>query len=227
MVGPVRTVDKTRYASGSPLAARLHTPNSLRTPGRHGARRGMVATRAASLAASALRLTSCLSVMEISMRMSFLSALLLAGSCMGPAADAGPADDVHNRFEQWIAAFNSNDADRIASLYDKDARLLSTGGNEKPLDGRDAIRSYFAAAFGRGANSVAFDHDDAVKMLDDAANTAIETGYYHFVLPGPGGQPDTWISRYTFVFEKKDGVWSILHHHSSKVPNMATSSATR
>jgi hypothetical protein len=54
----------------------------------------------------------------------------------------GPQDDVHARFEQWIATFNSDDADRLSHLYDQDARLLSTGGSEKPLDGRETIRVY-------------------------------------------------------------------------------------
>ncbi len=141
-----------------------------------------------------------------------LITLFTIGLCQ--AAMAGPKDEVHAQFEQWIARFNSHDADRLSQLYDQDARLLSTGGNEKPLDGRETIRLYFIPFMKRG-DTVAFDHDDAVKVF---SNIAVETGYYHFNTD-PNGKPDVWVSRYTFIFEKKDGNWMILHQHSSRVPD--------
>jgi uncharacterized protein (TIGR02246 family) len=148
-----------------------------------------------------------------------LSALFTIGLCQG--AWAGPEDEVHARFEQWIATFNSHDADRLSQLFDRDARLLSTGGSEKPLDGRETIRVYFIPFMKRG-DSVASDHDDAVKVF---SNIGIETGYYHFNVTDPDGKADIWVSRYTFVFEKKDGNWMILHQHSSRVPNVTAAPA--
>ena len=142
-----------------------------------------------------------------------LSTLFTIALCS--AVWAGPEDEVHARFEQWIATFNSHDADRLSELYDQGARLLSTGGNEKPLDGRETIRVYFTPFLKRG-DAVVFDHDDAVKV---SSNIGVETGYYHFNID-PTGKPDVWVSRYTFVFEKKDGNWLIVHHHSSRVPNL-------
>ena len=58
-----------------------------------------------------------------------LSALFTIGLCQG--AWAGPEDEVHAWFEQWIATFNSHDADRLSQLYDQNARLLSTGGKRE------------------------------------------------------------------------------------------------
>jgi hypothetical protein len=69
---------------------------------------------------------------------------------------AGPEDEVHARFEQWITTFNTHDVDRVSQLYDQNARLLSTGGSEKPLDGRQIIHDYFIPFFKRG-DTVAFD----------------------------------------------------------------------
>jgi uncharacterized protein (TIGR02246 family) len=149
----------------------------------------------------------------------------LAATCMSSLAWAGPEEEVHARFEQWIVAFNSNDADKLALLYDQNARLFSTLGNEKPLDGRDSIRAYFTAAFRPGPGSVAFDHDDAVKVVGPSA--AVETGYYHFDITSPDGQRRTLVSRYTFTFEKKDGAWTIVHHHSSQVPVLTTATTAR
>jgi uncharacterized protein (TIGR02246 family) len=146
-----------------------------------------------------------------------LLGILAAGICQ--TAWAGPEDDVHARFEQWMATFNAHDADRLSQLYDQNARLLSTGDNEKPLDGRETIRVYFTPFLKRG-DTVVFDHDDAVRVF---SNGGLETGYYHFNIHDADGKVDTWISRYTFVFEKRDGSWMIVH--SSKVPNLTAASA--
>jgi uncharacterized protein (TIGR02246 family) len=152
--------------------------------------------------------------------MAFAINLLVAGIIAQPVW-AEPAEDVHARFEEWIRTFNSHDPDRLSQLYDQDARLLSTGGSEKPLDGRETIRVYFIPFTKRG-DMVTFDHDDAVRVFD---NIAVETGYYHFNI-FPDGQPDVWVARYTFVFEKRNGSWMILHQHSSRVPNL-TATATK
>jgi hypothetical protein len=40
---------------------------------------------------------------------------------------AGPEEEVHARFEEWIKTYNTNDADRLSQLYDQNARLLAQG----------------------------------------------------------------------------------------------------
>jgi Domain of unknown function (DUF4440) len=101
-----------------------------------------------------------------------------------------------------------------------DSRNFTTKmrGNEKPLDGRETIRVYFIPFMKRG-DTVAFDHDDSVKVFGD---TAVETGYYHFNI-FPERKPDVWVARYTFVSEKKNGSWMSLDQHSSRIPNPETS----
>jgi uncharacterized protein (TIGR02246 family) len=134
---------------------------------------------------------------------------------------AGPEDEVHARFERWIATFNTHDVDRVSQLYDQNARLFSTGGSEKPIDGREAIHNYFIhfIPFFKHGDTVTFDHDDSVKVVSDIG---VETGYYHFdIRDADGKNVDTWVSRYTFIFAKKDGNWMIVHHHSSRVPSLA------
>jgi uncharacterized protein (TIGR02246 family) len=135
---------------------------------------------------------------------------------------AGPEDEVHARFEEWIKTYNTNDADRLSQLYDQNARLLATGGSEKPIDGRDAIRAYFAPNFKRGPQSIVFDHDDTTNVFSDVG---IETGYYHFNVNDAEGKSVSLPSRYTFIFAKKNGTWVIVHHHSSRVPALTPTSA--
>ena len=150
--------------------------------------------------------------------MRLVAAVVISLFALGfETAFAAPEDEVHARFLEWIATFNSNDAGRLSQLYDQNARLFATGGSEKPVEGRDAVRAYFTPGFSRGRNSVTFDHDDAVKVFGDIG---IETGYYHFNVIGADGKPATNIARYTFIFQKKDGTWMIVHHHSSRVPNL-------
>jgi uncharacterized protein (TIGR02246 family) len=135
--------------------------------------------------------------------------------CIWQPAWAGPADEIRARLQQWLDFQNAENADGLAGLYDENARLFSTGGSEKPLDGRDAIRAYFAQIFKHGHSSVALDHDDDIQLLGDVA---IDTGYYHFDTVDTNGQPLKLFARYTFVVEKKGSLWTIIHHHSSRVP---------
>ena len=55
-----------------------------------------------------------------------------------------------------------------------------------------------------------------VKVLD--ARSAIDTGLYRFTFHNADGTTDSVDARYTFVYEKRDGKWWIINHHSSLVP---------
>jgi uncharacterized protein (TIGR02246 family) len=47
------------------------------------------------------------------------------------------------------------------------------------------------------------------------ADTAINTGYYTFVLVNRDGKATTIPARYSFVYVRRDGKWLIVDHHSS------------
>ena len=145
--------------------------------------------------------------------------LLAVGVCRMAWAD--PTEEVHARFNEWIAAQNAESAEQVSLLYDENARLFSTGGGENPLDGRKAIQAYFAKVFQAGPSSVAVDHDDIVNVYSDIG---VETGYYHFNFVDSAGKSQTTRARYTFVFQKKASAWMIVHHHSSRVPIIAAAS---
>ena len=139
--------------------------------------------------------------------------LVLAGLCQ--AAWAEPVDEVRARLKQWIEFHNAHDANSLAQLYDQNARLFSTAGTDKPLDGKEAIRAYFAQIFKMEPSSVAIDHNDAVQLFSEVA---IETGFYHLDSRDSRGSEQRTMARYTFVFVKKEGSWTIVHQHSSRVP---------
>ena len=54
-----------------------------------------------------------------------------------------------------------------------------------------------------------------VNVLD--ADNAIDTGVYRFTMNKPEGT-EIVDARYTFVYEKRDGEWLIVNHHSSEMP---------
>lgn len=57
--------------------------------------------------------------------------------------------------QEWLAAFNAHDLDRILSHYDEDVRLISpfylefSGGVSDELNGVPALRHYFGTALQR------------------------------------------------------------------------------
>ena len=56
-----------------------------------------------------------------------------------------------------------------------------------------------------------------VDVLDK--DSAIDTGIYEFTLTDKAtGQKSTVEARYTYAYEKIDGKWKIVNHHSSAMP---------
>jgi uncharacterized protein (TIGR02246 family) len=116
------------------------------------------------------------------------------------------ADDV---VQQWISAFNANDAAALAKLYAKDAILLPT---LNPVMANDAasIHGYFDWVLG-SKFKVSLGEYKAIPMGDDAI---IITGFYDFLV-----KPDTPLpARFSFVIVKRGNEWLIVHHHSSRKP---------
>ena len=57
------------------------------------------------------------------MRDGFATLLGILTAAVCQTAWAGPAEEIHARFEQWIATFNAHDPDGLSLLYDQGARL--------------------------------------------------------------------------------------------------------
>ena len=116
----------------------------------------------------------------------------------------GPGDALR----LWVAQFNTQDPARIVALYADDALLFGTSKAEL-YSGKDQIRSYFT-----GAATVELGDHTEVSLADD---TALIAGMYVFTRVRDG-QPVSRPARFTFVLKQRDGLWQILHHHSSAQP---------
>ncbi len=105
---------------------------------------------------------------------------------------------------EWVAAFNAHDLDRHMALYRPDAMLF--GAVDDLQDGREAVRSYFAAR-GKDVRVASFPPPKVRCIGDDVAVTA---GHVDFA---DGDEPMPYRLSWTLVREKGD--WKIAQHHGS------------
>jgi uncharacterized protein (TIGR02246 family) len=115
-------------------------------------------------------------------------------------------------FHEWDAALATADPHRVADRYAPDAVLLPTLSNEVRTD-RAGIVDYFTRFLEcRPRGAILRSH---VRVL--RSTEAVDSGTYRFTLM-KDGVIDHVDARFTFVYEKIDGTWLIVNHHSSAMP---------
>jgi uncharacterized protein (TIGR02246 family) len=113
----------------------------------------------------------------------------------------------------WVEAYNSRDAARIATLYAPDALFWGTRATaiaNKP----EQILAYFEESVRNPNLRVRID-DRRIRVYHQVAVCA---GTYT-VTDVKDGQEVANPGRFTFVFEKRGERWVIVHHHSSRMPS--------
>ncbi|WP_031348332.1 SgcJ/EcaC family oxidoreductase, partial [Xanthomonas phaseoli] len=78
------------------------------------------------------------------------------------------------------------------------------------------IENYFAMFLTKKPQGVV--NYRTVRVLDD--DSAVDAGVYTFTLTDKAGNKSNVQARYTFVYEKRDGKWLIINHHSSAMPEV-------
>jgi uncharacterized protein (TIGR02246 family) len=119
------------------------------------------------------------------------------------AIEAGP-----DLLDAWAEAFNTRQPLRVAALYAEDALLHGTSQAHLRV-GIAEIRSYF-----RGTSTVEFGERHFVRLSDD---TLLSVGHYRFSRNQDGRETVT-PARFSFIFQRREGAWKVLHHHSSAEP---------
>ncbi len=145
---------------------------------------------------------------------------LLAGCSSAPAQTGGSGeepgtDQIRALFADWNAALSTGDAGKVADRYAPSAVLLPTMSNQVRSTRAEIVDYFEHFLLGRPAGEV-LDSHVAVLGADDA----IDAGTYRFALTKEG-RSSTVDARYTFVYEKVDGRWLIVNHHSSAMPEPA------
>lgn len=136
-------------------------------------------------------------------------------SAATPEKAAKPSKkEVAALFGKWNATLRTGDPEKVADLYATDAVLLPTLSPEVRTD-RAGIVDYmehFLENKPRGEKV-----KTVINVLDN--NSAIDAGLYNFHVTDPEtGEKRIIEARYTYEYEKRDGKWKIVNHHSSALP---------
>lgn len=143
------------------------------------------------------------------MRGVFILAGYLFASVFASPSIAGVVDETNALFDKWATAYDANDSAAVASLYAPDAVHLGTTSTQLVI-GRPAVKAYFDRIANTGYKVVLIERK--IVPLDETK--ALAVGFYDFTVVRDG-RSTLSPSRFTMVLVKRDGVWSILHHHSS------------
>ncbi|BEL04171.1 calcium/calmodulin-dependent protein kinase type II [Actinoplanes sichuanensis] len=115
-------------------------------------------------------------------------------------------------FTRWNRSLTTLDPQRVADRYAPDGVLVPTVSNQVRTN-RAEIVDYFQHFLENRPQAVIT--ESHVKVLDPT--TAIDTGTYRFTLRSDSGTRVV-DARYTFVYERINGKWLIVNHHSSAMP---------
>lgn len=114
-------------------------------------------------------------------------------------------------FDDWNAALKSRDPAQVAALYAPDAILLPTVSN-KVRHNTAEIEDYFVRFLAKAPEGRI--HESNIRLMGDVA---VHSGIYVFRMTREAGAGDV-PARFSFVYQKIDGAWTIVEHHSSYMP---------
>ena len=144
-----------------------------------------------------------------------LIALALALAVVGASAQTNKLDDARlaearkaidaGNFE-WIAGQKAGNADRMASLFDKDGSQFGAKG--RVIRGREAIHDRFANGFKTNGPALDFTITTLeVWLVDDLA---YESGNYTLRLQPKGKEVSSFAGKYVTIWKRqRDGSWKI------------------
>lgn len=121
--------------------------------------------------------------------------------------------EVEDATRAWVAAFDNRDAEKIAALYHPDAILLGTT-SPTIISTPAGVRQYFDQVCTANMQLKVVLGQHFVRVIGD---TAINSGHYHLSFVAEC-ERRSLEARYSFTYQKLEGIWLIVDHHSSTVP---------
>lgn len=118
---------------------------------------------------------------------------------------------VEQLFNQWNDALQTGNAKIVAQLYAEDAVLLPTVSN-LPRTSRNEIEDYFNLFLQMKPYGMI-----KQRYVKSGCNYLTDAGIYDFEVVS-NGKKEIVPARYTFVYEYRNNLWKIVHHHSSMMP---------
>ncbi|MBS3918436.1 MAG: nuclear transport factor 2 family protein [Deltaproteobacteria bacterium] len=128
---------------------------------------------------------------------------------------AGPAEDTAQMAEQWFKYFYEGNAEAIANLYARDASFWGFL-NPFRLEGRDAIRTFYAGTFKMFPIRVVVKRYFYNQVYD---STVVRNYYFTMTLGDSKGNVRNYHGRSNIVYMIVDGQRVIVTHHTSLLPS--------
>lgn len=162
------------------------------------------------------------------MKYMFLIASLVVGSTafaaeapakyhdVAPAPATAAEKEIAGLFDRWNAALATGKTSEVVKLYAPNGNLQPTVSNKiraTPKEIGDYF-DHFLALKPKGTINYR-----QIRVLDE--NTAFDSGAYTFDII-KDGKPSKVRARYTYVYEKINGDWKIMNHHSLAMPEFVS-----
>jgi uncharacterized protein (TIGR02246 family) len=146
--------------------------------------------------------------------LTYATLLLIASTHLAAQSTPAPARTTPGEaLQSWVEAFNSRDPKRIVALYAPAAVFWGTTAKTIATT-PESVWTYFKDAGQRPATRVTIDSSH-VRLFGDVA---VISGAYTFADVKDGERSNIRPARYSLVFQRLDGAWLIVDHHSSRVP---------
>lgn len=129
----------------------------------------------------------------------------------GNAASAMPTtQEVQAFFAEWNDALETGDPQKVADRYASDAVLLPTLSDNVRSDRAEIVDYFVKFLKDKPQGQILESH---VKIL--GPDSAVDAGTYRFTFAATGATAE---ARYSYVYERVNGEWKIVNHHSSAMP---------
>lgn len=125
-------------------------------------------------------------------------------ACSGPVQrEFGQADrdSITNLIRDFTAAYNAQDAAKVAALFTSGAGLMPP--NASTLRGTEYIERYFAGRFDQGASDLLIEQTD----IAGSGALAYIAGNYHLKMAPEGGPEQRDRGKFLWVLREHRGRW--------------------
>ena len=146
-----------------------------------------------------------------------LIAVVIVGTlCLPALAQKKRADDFNDLIRRYYAAWNTLNPDNASFLYAHDADLIFFDiAPLKYSGGWKEYRDNFKKNVGPGFSSLTLTPNNDVKITR-RGNLTLTTLTFHLSAKQKDGTALDFDARHTIVWEKRNGLWLIIHEHVSK-----------
>lgn len=131
-------------------------------------------------------------------------------------ANAGPRDEALAAYDQFFAAFTTDNQDQITKFFAPDAQFFGTNSTDV-VTTREGIHKYFTGALtgARGATKATQFDRTALALSDTIVEIA---GKWQSERTLEGKMITAGPSRSTVVMQKRGDEWLIVQFHNSPTP---------